>query len=71
MLLGCNVDSPAFLESWKPLEKLGCTFEQGPVVSVDVPEDANIYKVYDLLDAGERSGVWEFEEGHCGHLLAS
>jgi hypothetical protein len=62
----------SFGQKWQVLEQLGCTYEQGPgcLKAVDVPPRANIYKVYELLEQGEREGVWEFEEGHCGHPLA-
>jgi len=55
------------------LEGLGCTYEtsEGPtrLLAVDVPPEADIYKVYALLEKGESDGVWGFEEGHCGHPL--
>ena len=58
-----------FARCWAPLEDLGCTFEEGTVLAVDVPPSANIYDVYRLLDAGASAGAWDFEEGHCGHPL--
>ncbi|HET9620905.1 MAG TPA: DUF4265 domain-containing protein [Kofleriaceae bacterium] len=61
--------NPSFNQAWEPLGRLGCSYEEGPVLSVDVPPAADIYAVYELLQAGERSGVWDFEEGHCGHPL--
>lgn len=67
-LSGLLINSPEFLEHWRPLQELGCTFEQGPLIAVDVPPSADIYAVYSLLEAGESEGVWEFEEGHCGHV---
>ena len=44
-----------FREFWIPLEDLGCTVERATerLFGVDVPPDADIYKVYDLLQAGE------------------
>lgn len=61
-----------FEQNWQALAQLGCTYEQGPgsLKAVDVPPSANIYKVYELLEKGVREGVWDFEEGHCGHPLA-
>lgn len=70
-LLDHSIDSSEFSEYWHPLEKLGCSFEQGPVLSVDVPSNANICKVYNLLEAGEKACVWEFEEGHYGHVASN
>jgi len=60
-----------FQQKWQRLEHLGCTYEQGPgqLMAVDVPPRANIYEVYSLLEEGERDGIWDFEEGHCGHPL--
>jgi hypothetical protein len=61
--------SERFAESWAPLQNLGCSYEEGEVLAVDVPPTADIYAVYSLLEAGENAKVWEFEEGHCGHPL--
>lgn len=54
---------------WKPLEKLGCTYERATknLFAIDVPLSVNIHEVYKLLENGEKAGYWEFEEGHCGH----
>jgi len=56
---------------WTPLAKLGCTYEQGPgrLRAVDVPPSTDIRAVYSALEQGEREGIWDFEEGHCGHPL--
>jgi hypothetical protein len=61
----------SFKQNWQALEQLGCTYEQGPgrLRAMDVPQRADIYKVYELLERGEQEGVWEFEEGYCGHPL--
>ena len=45
------------------------SYEEGDALAVDVPPKADIYEVYSLLEAGEQNGVWEFDEGHCGHPL--
>jgi hypothetical protein len=60
-----------FQHRWELLAERGCTYEQGAqgLLSVDVPPGADIVAVYDLLQAGEDSHVWSFEEGHCGHPL--
>lgn len=62
-------DARVFEKYWQPLEDLGCTYEEGEVLAVDVPPNIDIYAVYALLDAGEQDGAWYFEEGHCGHPL--
>ncbi|MDR4460535.1 MAG: DUF4265 domain-containing protein [Nitrospirales bacterium] len=58
---------------WEPLELLGCTYEEGPLKlrSIDVPQNLDVYKVYELLEKGEKNNIWYFEEGHCGHPLKS
>jgi hypothetical protein len=60
-----------FEKYWAPLEELDCNFEEtrGNLVTIDVPPQAEIEDVYAFLEEGESAGVWEFEEGHCGHPL--
>jgi hypothetical protein len=55
--------------AWKPVRKIGCTYERATdyLIAVDVPPETNIYEAYDALEAGQAAGVWDFEEGHCGH----
>jgi hypothetical protein len=62
----------AFHQNWQELERLGCTYEQGPgnLRAIDVPPNADIHKVYAILEQGERDGIWKFEEGHCGHAVS-
>ena len=67
-----DVESSDFLETWRLLERIGCTFEKatGHLIAVDVPATTDIHETYRLLQLGEERGAWEFEEGHCGHLRA-
>lgn len=53
------------------LEKLHCDLENATnkIVGVDVLPEADVYEVYRVLEGAERSGILEFEEGHCGHPL--
>jgi Domain of unknown function (DUF4265) len=53
------------------LEKLHCDLEPATnkIVGVDVLPEADVYEVYRVLEGAERSGILEFEEGHCGHPL--
>ena len=53
------------------LKRLGCTYEKATenLYAIDVPMEADIYEVYEILKLGEKRGAWEFEEGHCGHPL--
>ena len=64
-------NNPEFDKYWKPLEEIGCSFEgyDATVIAIDVPPQTDIYKAYNLLQAGEDNEVWSFEEGHCGHQL--
>lgn len=64
-----SLESAAFKSAWSPLQAAGCSFEgvEGRLLAIDVPPHANIHHVYDLLQRAEDAGVWEFEEGHCGH----
>lgn len=60
-----------FKVAWVPLADLGCTFEvaKSRWLAIDVPALTDVFAVYALLEEGERSGLWTFEEGHCGHSL--
>ena len=60
-----------FYSQWEPLAALGCTYERGNkrLIGIDVPSASDIYAVYAVLEEGEASKHWLFEEGHCGHLL--
>ncbi len=69
LMLKVAVDSEVFRARWLPLERQGCSFEgvKGKLLAVDVPPKADIHGVYALLQTGAEAGVWDFEEGHCGH----
>lgn len=60
-----------FDEYWDALRTLGCAFERGTdyLIAVDVPPEVDIHKAYKALEIGMSAGVWDFEEGHCGHPL--
>jgi hypothetical protein len=64
-------DEAAFAPLWKPLADLGCTYERANtrLIAIDVPPNADVYAVYEVLEQGEQAKTWEFEEGHCGHRL--
>lgn len=53
------------------LEFLGCEFEfaNPKHLAVDVPPRVDVYAVYEVLEKGETAGLFEFEEGLCGHPL--
>ncbi|HJS42570.1 MAG TPA: DUF4265 domain-containing protein [Gemmatimonadales bacterium] len=65
-----GIDTPAFQLAWRPLQTIGCTYEQADrLLAVDVPPATDIYEAYELFEAGVKAGVWDFDEGHCGHPL--
>ena len=65
-----KVPSTEFDRAWRPLQERGCTYERATesLIAIDVPASADVAAVYTLLEAGEASGVWNFEEGHHGHI---
>ena len=68
------VDNPSFNKYWEPIEALGCSFEGqtgNKMLGVDVPPEANIGTVFELLQDGENAEVWGFEEGNCVHATKS
>lgn len=66
-----GITEDQWLPYWHVLEEIGCTYERGDahLFAVDIPPHVDIYKAYALLDAGEKAGVWGFQEAHCGHQL--
>lgn len=60
-------------DEWPKLEALGCTYERATerLVAIDVPSEVDVFAVYSVLEAGKANGVWDFEEGHCGHPIGS
>jgi hypothetical protein len=70
LVLPDDTTEEKFLKDWTPLGELGCTYERATrrFVAIDVPPHADIYAVYYALEEGEKAHLWEFEEGHCGHL---
>jgi hypothetical protein len=66
-----TVDDPGFSRFWSRLEKLGCSYERATerLLAIDVPRETDIYRTYAVLEEGKKKGVWDFEEGHCGHPL--
>jgi len=57
---------------WKMLETLGCSYESTSIdlsigkrllYSVDVPAAADLHDVYEMLERGQKEGVWIFQEG--------
>jgi len=73
-ILGSGIDpkNSKFEQYWEPLQRLGCSYESSEdrILAIDVPPKADIYEVYHLLERGEKEGVWDFEEAHCGHPLS-
>ena len=56
----------AALPRWRELEAMGCAFEELAEMSlwaIDVPKEADLDAVTDLLEAGEADGTWTYDEG--------
>ncbi|KIC25474.1 DUF4265 domain-containing protein [Leisingera sp. ANG-S3] len=53
------------------LNEAGCAYEHGDfgfdLYALNVPAGVDVHKVYALLEDGEQSKVWDFEEGDCSH----
>ena len=64
-----RTSTASFDEFWESLARLGCRYEMVDerYLVVDVPPEADIDLAYELLESGESSGAWYFEEAHCGH----
>jgi hypothetical protein len=61
-----------FLEHWRTLEGLGCTYEGSSVndrrlYSLDVPPEVDVFEVFKILEGKEVLGIWVFEEAHYFH----
>jgi Domain of unknown function (DUF4265) len=71
VILNGDTTNEEFEAAWQKLESLGCTYERAGdrLIAIDVPPETNIYEAYDVLQAGERTSIWGFEEAHCGHPL--
>jgi hypothetical protein len=50
---------------FKNLNKLGATIERATaqLIAIDVPPNANLQLITELLKDGENRGVWNYEEG--------
>nr|WP_321442961.1 DUF4265 domain-containing protein [uncultured Cohaesibacter sp.] len=73
IIRGGNVGEEQFQKFWQPLHSLGCSYESADfgylMYTIDVPPSSDIHAVYGLLEKGDEHDIWEFEEGHCGHLI--
>lgn len=66
LILEGSTTDKQFSERWKFLAALGCTYESFGdlrLYAVDVPTIEAVKAAYPLLQAGERDGIWDFEEG--------
>ncbi len=69
-VFGGAEENQAFDKYWAPIEAEGCSFEGqsgNKMLGVDVPPEANINRVFRLLQEGEDAEVWGFEEGNFVH----
>jgi len=58
---------------FKKLNELHCDIEIATqkLIAVDVLPEADIHKVFAVLEESEHRGIIDFQEGHCGHPLTS
>jgi len=77
-MLLIEIQGEKFDRLWSALETLGCTYEstkefasgEGRILySVNIPAASDIYAAYQIFEEGQRSYVWEFQEGKVGHKL--
>lgn len=63
---GRTITEPDFLAYWRPISDLGATFENANdhFISVDIPPGVDVAAIYELMEKGERDGMWAFEEVH-------
>jgi len=73
IIVSRNTPLELFDKYWKPIQALGCSYEATKdlysILAVDVPNKVDIHELYRLLEKGEDNEVWDFEEGHCGHVV--
>jgi len=55
----------AFAEWWRPLADLGCEYERANdvLIAVDMSPSVDVHAAYQVLEKGEKEGIWDFEEG--------
>jgi hypothetical protein len=58
-----------FMKWWPRLEQFGCEYEGSDLdrkrlYAIDLPPGADAHALYRILEDGEESGQWEFEEAH-------
>ena len=72
VLLDGSAAETAFGRFWPALEALGCRYEEPRRgrYAVDVPGDADLDLVLEILEDGVAEGVWQFEAAHLGQPVA-
>ncbi len=62
-------DDPRVVEGRRKLFDLGCSTEQAGArwFALDVPPGVDAYTARETMEQIEKSGLWGFEEDHCGH----
>ena len=71
LLLRKGKNPSDFLSRWDRLQRLGCVYESSKdpedVFAIDVPPHVDVYAVFDVLDQGEKDGIWHLDEGNFEH----
>jgi hypothetical protein len=65
-------NDPQVQALFKELNGLHCGIEgaNDKLIAVDVFPEADIHKVYRVLEDADKADLIDFEEGHCGHPLS-
>jgi len=69
---GLGRRNPAIHSLLERIHASGCEIEAAndKHVAIDIPPEIDVFSIYDLLEEAKKLGVWEFEEGHCGHPVS-
>lgn len=61
----CTQDNPALERAVSELNELEAFYEEGPsrLLAIDVPPDANIQAIYEVMEQHAEESLWDFEEG--------
>ena len=62
----CAQGDPALERAVSELNELGAFYEEGPsrLLAFDIPPEANIHAIYQLMEEYAEAGLWDFKEGH-------
>ncbi len=72
LMLAKRMTKKRFETAWKKLSAAGCNYERANarLIAVDIRPDADLETALGLLQEGEDSGFWAFEEAHLARRKA-